>query len=70
MNPNFLLKDELLYELGIRGIHSDADTLGLRKLFRSIGARDLPLQFDYFNSRGWKIGIQLLPLRFLSCRVS
>ena len=52
MNPNFLLKEELLYELGIRGIHSEADTLGLRKLFRSIGARELPLQFDYFNSRG------------------
>ena len=52
MNPNFLLKDELVYELGIRGIYSDADTLGLRKLFRSIGARDLPLRFDYFDSRG------------------
>ena len=51
MNPNFFFKDELLYELGIRGIHSDAHTLGLRKLLRTIASRELPLQFDYLNSR-------------------
>ena len=51
MNPNYLFKDELLYELGIRGIHSDAHTLGLRKLLRTIASRELPLQFDYLNSR-------------------
>jgi hypothetical protein len=51
MNPNYLFKDELLYELGIRGIESDADTSGLRKLFRSIASRELPLQFQYFTSR-------------------
>jgi hypothetical protein len=36
MNPNFLPKDEQLYELGIRGISTDADVLTLRKLFRSV----------------------------------
>jgi hypothetical protein len=43
MNPNFLFKDELLYELGIRGISSRADTSSLRKSFRAVISRDLPL---------------------------
>jgi len=43
MNPNFLLKDEVLYELGIRGITSDADVHTLRKLFQSVAAEDLPV---------------------------
>jgi hypothetical protein len=36
MNPNYLYKDELNYELGIRRITSNADTHVLRKLFRSV----------------------------------
>ena len=35
MNPNYLLKDELLYELLVRGISSDSDVHTLRKLFRA-----------------------------------
>jgi len=50
MNPNYLTKDELLYELGIRGIDSGADTHSLRKLFRSIANRDLPLNVSYLTS--------------------
>ena len=50
MNPNHLTKDELLYELGIRGIDTVADTLQLRKLFRKLVTRDLPLQFSYLTS--------------------
>jgi hypothetical protein len=43
MNPNFLLKDELQYELKIRGINSEADIQTLRKLFRSVVAEGLPI---------------------------
>jgi len=35
-NPNYLLKDELLYELLVRGISSDSDVHTLRKLFRAV----------------------------------
>ena len=55
MNPNYLTKEELLYELGIRGIKDDSDTQYLRKLFRRIISRDLPLQWDFlasFRTRG------------------
>jgi len=51
MNPNYLFKDELLYDLGIRGILSDAHNLGFRKSLRTLASRELPLQFDYLNSR-------------------
>jgi len=50
MNPNHLTKDELLYELGIRGIDTVVDTLSLRRLFRKFLTRDLPLQFSYLTS--------------------
>jgi len=50
MNPNHLTKAELLYELGIRGIDTLADTLQLRKLFRKLVTRELPLQFSYLTS--------------------
>jgi len=36
MNPNFLLKDELQYELKICGINSEANIQTLHKLFRSV----------------------------------
>jgi len=50
MNPKHLTKDELFYELCIRGIDTVADTLKLRKLFRKFVTRDLPLQFSYLTS--------------------
>ena len=43
MNPNFLLIDELQYELKIRGINSEADVQILRKLFRSLVAKGFPI---------------------------
>ena len=52
MNPNFLLKDEVLYELGIRGITSDADVHTLRKLFPSVAAEDLPVDSNKVSSLG------------------
>ena len=36
MNPNYLLKDELLYELLVRRISSDSDVHTLRKLFHAV----------------------------------
>jgi hypothetical protein len=33
--PNYLLKYELVYEFGVRGIRSDTDVAKLRKLFRT-----------------------------------
>jgi hypothetical protein len=50
MNPSFLLKDELQYELRISGISSDADIRTLRKLFRSVVLRDLPVDLSNLNS--------------------
>ena len=49
MNPNYLSKDELSYELGIRGIVEDTDTQNLRKLFRRVLTRELPLQWDFLT---------------------
>ena len=42
MNPNYLSRDELIYELRARGIHSEEEVHLLRKLFRTVVARDLP----------------------------
>jgi hypothetical protein len=52
MNPNFLLKDELLYELGILGISSDVDVQTLRKLFRSIVLEDFTADLSEVSSVG------------------
>jgi len=43
MNPNYLLKGVLQYELFVRGINSDSDVQTLRKLFRSVVAEILPV---------------------------
>jgi len=42
MNPNYLSKDELIYELRLRGINSDEEVQWLRKLFGSVVAREVP----------------------------
>ena len=52
MNHNFLLKDELLYELGIRGISSDAEVQPLHKLFQSVVLEDLLLDSSKVSSLG------------------
>jgi hypothetical protein len=50
MNPNYLFKDELFYELKIRGISSDGDALELRKKLRSVIFRDVDFQWEYLTS--------------------
>src|SRR5215510_13879024 len=50
MNSNYLHKDELLYELGIRGIASEGDTQLLRRVFRSVATQDVNVQGDYLSS--------------------
>jgi hypothetical protein len=49
MNSNYLLKDELVYELAIRGIREEADFPKLRKLFRSAITRGLPVDIQYLR---------------------
>jgi hypothetical protein len=51
MNPIYLLKDELQYELSIRGISSDSDVQTLRKLFRSIVAEGLPVDLRNLSTQ-------------------
>jgi hypothetical protein len=43
MNPNYLLKKELQYELLIRGINSEGDAQTLHKLFRSVYSKSVPV---------------------------
>jgi hypothetical protein len=50
MNTNYLLKDELLYELGIRGIVSEADVPALRKLFRTVIAEGVLVQISKLHA--------------------
>ena len=50
MNPNFLHKDELAYELEVRGISSKGDTALLRKLFRAIDKTEVEIQQEYLKS--------------------
>jgi hypothetical protein len=50
INPNFLLKDELQYKLGIRGISSEGEISVLLKLFRSVTSRLFTFQLDYLKS--------------------
>jgi len=52
MNPNFLLKDKLLYELCIRGISSDADVQTLHRLFRSVMLEGLSVDLTKVSSLG------------------
>jgi hypothetical protein len=52
MNPNYLLKDELIYELGVRGIRSDADVPNLRKLFRTVVSEGLRVEVSNLREVG------------------
>jgi hypothetical protein len=49
VNPNYLSKDELLYELCLRGITIETEIQSLRKLFRSAVARDLPVGVSHLR---------------------
>jgi hypothetical protein len=46
MNPIYLAKDELLYELHVRGVNSDSDATALRKLFRTVVTRGLAVDIS------------------------
>jgi hypothetical protein len=54
MNANYLLKDELSYELGVRGFRTEADTQVLRKRFRSCGTEDFVVDISYLCERGFR----------------
>jgi hypothetical protein len=54
MNPNYLFKDELVYELGVRGIVSDAYTQHLRSLFRIVVREDHDPEVAYLRDRGFQ----------------
>jgi hypothetical protein len=54
MNPNYLYKDELIYDLGVRGIKSNADTHVLRRLFRSLIVEQAVIEPSYWCSRGFE----------------
>ena len=47
----YLLKDELQYELFVRGINSDSDVQTLRKLFRSVVAESLPVDLRNLSTQ-------------------
>jgi hypothetical protein len=50
MNPNFLYRDELEYELGLRRFKTEGDAPQLRKSFRSEIKGNEKLQWDYLTS--------------------
>jgi hypothetical protein len=52
MNRNFSRKDELRYEICIRGINSDVDVQTLRRLFRSVVAEGLPVDLGKISPLG------------------
>jgi hypothetical protein len=61
MNPNYLSRNELLYELGVRGIACTEDIESLRSTFRAIYLRDFPLEQKYFESASvgdWIAGLE------------
>jgi hypothetical protein len=62
MNPNNLLRDELEYELHIRGIHTEGDVHVLRKIFRSVISEAVPIRPDILGEvelRELVVGISL-----------
>jgi hypothetical protein len=46
MDPNYLLKDEIEYELAVRGICCEVSVQDLRKIFLTNISRTLPLHFE------------------------
>ena len=53
MNPKYLSKEELIYELSLRGINTDEEVQWLRKLFRTVVGRDVVPEAR--RLRGWDI---------------
>jgi len=54
MNPNYLLKEELRYELLVQGINSDSDVHTLRKLFRAVVADKVPCDLCNLSTQSVK----------------
>jgi pullulanase/glycogen debranching enzyme len=52
MNPNYLFKDELLYELAIRGFTIEGDVPTLRKVFRYVVSVEQPRDLSYLKAVG------------------
>jgi hypothetical protein len=52
MNFNYLLRDEVQYELCVRGVNSDADVLALRKLLPSVIAQNIPVGLHHLRDVG------------------
>jgi hypothetical protein len=63
MNPNYLTKEELLYELGVRGISCTEDIDSLRRTFRAVYLRDVPIDLQSFDSACVEEWIALLSSR-------
>ena len=51
MNRNYLLKDELQYEVCARGISSVSDVQTLRKLFRSLVTEKVPVDLRNLSTQ-------------------
>jgi hypothetical protein len=54
MNPNYLFKDELGYELNVRDIKTEADTQVLRKAFRLCWREEFVVDNSYLCERGFQ----------------
>jgi len=68
MNPNYLLKDELQYELSARGISGDSDVQTLRKLFRSLVAEKVPVDLRNLSTQSVEEHCKnVLRTRYWSC---
>jgi len=53
MNPNYSSKEELIYELSLRGINTDGEFQCLRQLFRTVEVRyAVP---EARRLRGWDV---------------
>jgi hypothetical protein len=66
MNPNYLFKDELNYELRVRRIKSNADRKDLRKLFPLLVVEDVVVETPYLCERGFDNRYQVAITIFIS----
>jgi hypothetical protein len=46
MNPNYLLREEIEYELRVRGLNLTSDVNLLRKVFRSVVTKMMPANLE------------------------
>ena len=60
INPNYLTRDELEYELMSRGVTTAGDVQTLRKIFRAIQSEDVPSQIGRVGVFGQPTRLQYL----------